>query len=507
MAQHLSRRGILAASIGLAGSTAASGLIRPARAAAPRRLVAGTRTIEVNGKAASVFSLTGPDGKPGVTLAPGERFSVSLANATSGPTIVHWHGQLPPWTQDGFPWPQTPPIAAGATQAYDYAPIPGTYWMHSHEGMQEQLLMTAPLIVHTEADLRQDRQEIVLMLHDFSFRSPEALVADLTKAPAGEGMKMDHAMKSAGSMGMGSMSMGSKPMGSMQMGSMRMASMPANSMTPDAGMTMDLNDVPFDAFLANDRTLADPEVVRVEAKGRVRLRVINGAVSSQFWLDLGSLNGTVVAVDGHDVKPVVVRRLPLAMAQRVDILLDLPGSGAFPILARVEGKRARTGIVIATQDSPVTRLAPDADTEAPPVDLSLERVLRAASPLAPRPVDVRHTMALSGAMSPYAWSISGEYWPKVTPLMVSSGQRVEIDMINRSMMAHPMHLHGHAFQVVALNDTPFAGAVRDTVLVPPMGQVRIAFDANNPGRWAFHCHNLYHMMAGMMTELRYPHIV
>ncbi|WP_306309129.1 multicopper oxidase domain-containing protein, partial [Acidocella aminolytica] len=78
--------------------------------------------------------------------------------------MIHWHGQLPPWTQDGFPWPQTPPIAPAATRTYDYAPIPGTYWMHSHQGLQEQSLMTAPLIVRDAIELREDRQEIVLML-------------------------------------------------------------------------------------------------------------------------------------------------------------------------------------------------------------------------------------------------------------------------------------------------------------------------------------------------------
>jgi FtsP/CotA-like multicopper oxidase with cupredoxin domain len=80
-------------------------------------------------------------------------------------------------------------------------------------------------------------------------------------------------------------------------------------------------------------------------------------------------------------------------------------------------------------------------------------------------------------------------------------------MMNASMMTHPMHLHGHVFQVVAINGSRINGAVRDTVLVPPMGSVRIAFNADNPGRWALHCHNLYHMMGGMMTEVRYPGIV
>jgi FtsP/CotA-like multicopper oxidase with cupredoxin domain len=148
----------------------------PEAPAAKLRLSAGTRTLDVNGKPARVFGLTGPDGKPGITLSPSERFRVDLVNESGTSTIVHWHGQLPPWTQDGFPWPQTPPIAAGDTLSYDYAPIPGTFWMHSHQGMQEQSLMAAPLIVHSTEDLRADRQEVVLMLHDFSFQSPEELL-------------------------------------------------------------------------------------------------------------------------------------------------------------------------------------------------------------------------------------------------------------------------------------------------------------------------------------------
>jgi FtsP/CotA-like multicopper oxidase with cupredoxin domain len=106
-------------------------LLRVARATAEPegrgtglRLTAGTRTLEVHGKAARVFGLTGPNGKPGITLAPGERFRVDLVNEAGTSTIIHWHGQLPPWTQDGFPWPQTPPIAAGARQSSDMCRSP-----------------------------------------------------------------------------------------------------------------------------------------------------------------------------------------------------------------------------------------------------------------------------------------------------------------------------------------------------------------------------------------------
>jgi FtsP/CotA-like multicopper oxidase with cupredoxin domain len=458
------RRQILASGAALAGTIPLLPITRaiasPQSVSEKLLLTAGTRTIEVSGKPARVFGLTGPNDKPGITLAPDKRFRVDLVNRAGTPTIIHWHGQLPPWQQDGFPWPQTPPIAAGQTHSYDYAPIPGTFWMHSHLGLQEQSLMTAPLIAHSAEDLRADRQEVVLMLHDFSFHTPEELLAGLTKSGGPSG----------------------------------------------TGMAMDLNDIDYDAFLANDRTLADPEVIRTEPGGRIRLRLINGASATQFWIDLGALTGTVVAVDGHPVRPVRGTRLPLSIAQRLVVLIDLPGDGAYPILAQVEGKRARTGIILAASGAPVSRLPAEAAEIAPPVDLSLERRLEAVTPLARRAPDVTHRVTLAGGMAPYAWSLNGEFWPNITPLMVATGQRVAIEMVNHSTMAHPMHLHGHAFQVVEINGAPLAGAVRDTVLVPPMGRVTIAFDADNPGRWAFHCHILYHTVTGMLTEVRYSGI-
>jgi FtsP/CotA-like multicopper oxidase with cupredoxin domain len=473
-------------------------------APAPKRLVAGTRVLEVNGRPAKVFGLTGPDGRPGIRLAAGERFRVDLANESGARTLVHWHGQLPPWTQDGFPWPQTPPIANGAVQAYDYAPIAGTYWMHSHHDMQEQSLMTAPLIVRSVAELREDRQEIVLMLHDFTFRTPQEVLAGLTgtsvAAARAMAQKTEEARADKDGAGI------PRPRNVGMAAHLPGTAMPGMTMSGPGGMHMDLNDVHYDAFLANDRTLADPQIVRVERGGHILLRVINGASSSQFWIDLGELVGRVVATDGHLVHPVAGNRFPLAMAQRLDILIDLPGAGAFPILARLEGGGRQTGIVLATADAPVSRIAESAEA-APPVDLSLEARLMAVEPLPLRSADIVQTIVLGGGMKPYAWSMNGEYWPQVSPLMLTKGQRVEIDLLNRTMMAHPIHLHGHVFQVIAIDGRPIQGAVRDTILVMPMGRVRLAFDADNPGRWALHCHNLYHMVTGMMTEFRYQGIV
>jgi FtsP/CotA-like multicopper oxidase with cupredoxin domain len=492
----LSRRTFFAA-------TLATGILSALRSVASetqKRLVAGTRTLEVNGRAARVYSLIGPDGRPGIRLSARERFRVDLANQSGQRTLVHWHGQLPPWTQDGFPWPETPPLANGAVQSYDYTPIPGTYWIHSHYGMQEQVLMTAPLIVEDEIALREDRQEIVLMLHDFTFRTPEEVLASLTNTNAGGPRALvqgtddgsDQAVHAQHSAMPGMMNMVGRAAPVMQM--------------PGAGAPrMDLNDVDFDAFLANDRTLTDPEVVHVGRRGRVRLRIINGASSSQFWIDLGALTGNVVAVDGHAVRPVAGQHFPIAMAQRLDVLIDLPRTGAFPVLARLEGSPRRTGVILATSGARISHVA-DKGPIAPPIDLSLETRLAAAEPLRARPAGLVRTISLGGSMKPYSWSMDGEMWPHITPLMVKQGQRVEFELVNRTMMSHPIHLHGHSFQVVAIDGRPIQGAVRDTVLVMPMARVRIAFDADNPGRWAFHCHNLYHMQTGMMTEVRYDGI-
>jgi len=499
MSNRYSRRDFLSTALAAGLLTVLPGA---AGAASPvsRRLTAGTRVLEVNGRSAKVFGLVGPDGLPGIRVSADERFRVELANEAGTRTIVHWHGQLPPWTQDGFPWPQTPAIANGAVQAYDYAPIAGTYWMHSHHGLQEQNLMTAPLIVHDVAELREDRQEVVLMLHDFTFRTPDEVLAGLVGVSTGSAHAMVQRAEDEPGRNRESQT-GEPDMADMAPDASGMNM--ADSVIPASGaMRMDLNDVAYDAFLANDRTLRDPQIVRVDRSGRVRLRIINGASASQFWIDLGELVGRVVATDGHAVHPVTGSRFPMPTAQRLDILIDLPRAGAFPILARLEGTGRQTGIVLAAAGARISRI-PDSGQIAPALDNSLEARLTAVQPLSQRRADVVHAIALGGAMKPYAWSTNGEYWPHITPFMLTKGQRVEIDLVNRTMMAHPLHLHGHAFQVIAIDHRPIQGAVRDTVLVTPMSHVRIAFDADNPGRWAFHCHNLYHMLTGMMTEFRY----
>lgn len=466
---HLDRRQFLLAGI----ATGAIGALTPlhqASAATPATTIrAGTRTLDIAGRAATVYGLTRPDGGHGLEARTGDAFDVRLENALTEPTLIHWHGLTPPWRQDGVPGITQPPIQPG--DAYDYHfPLnrSGTHWMHSHLGLQEQNLLAAPLIIRNPADRLEDMQEVVMMLHDFSFAPPSQLMEALTAG--GDGMAMGHS--------------GHDMMG----GSM---------------MAMDINDIDHDANLANDRTLDDPEIVAVEPGSDIRLRIINGAASTNFTIDLGLLEGDLVAVDGNAVAPLRGRRFPIAMAQRLDIVLTIPaGRTACPILALREGAPERTGLILAPRGAAIGRLPLVGMEDGPVLGLALERQLSPVDPPPERPINRTITVDLSGGMGSYVWGLAIDGRGK-EPIGVEEGERVAFHIRNMTMMSHPMHLHGHHFRVAAIGGRPLGGPMRDTVLAPAMETVTIVFDADNPGRWAFHCHNLYHMAAGMMTTVDY----
>ena len=311
----LSRRAVI-----LGGPAAAVGLRTIAQAQSPPAGNPGAggvprtifrlqrRTIEVNGKPASVYGIQQPDGTFGLTSDVDKPFRVRVENGIDEPSLIHWHGLTPPWQQDGVPGVSGPPIPAGGSADYDFPlRFGGTFWMHSHQGLQEQSLMVAPLIIHDER--YRGLQEVVVLLGDFSFTPPLQIFEQLKKP---------------------------KPMAQM-----------AGGAGAGAATAPDLNDVKYDAFLANYRTLADPEVVKVEPGGQVLLRIINSSSMSAYHIDLGQLDGELTAVDGFAVTPVTGRNFPIAVAQRLDIRVKIPGDAAVhPVLARLEGARNQTGIVL-----------------------------------------------------------------------------------------------------------------------------------------------------------------
>ncbi len=435
---------------------------RLAQAQSPAELLVASRIIEVNGRAAKVFNIVNSRGGRGLSLMLGERFQARVKNGLADETLLHWHGLNPPSAQDGVPMLSQEPLKPGESFDYDFVNTrSGTHWMHSHFGLQEQQFLAAPLIVRETAVPLFDEQEHVVMLHDFSFRDPQEIMAELKVGGGHAG----HAM---------------------------------------AGMkTGMLNDIAYDAYLANDQTPADPEVVRVGKATQIRLRIINGAAASNMWIDLGALAGELIAVDGNAIYPLKGSLFPLAIAQRADIRVKLPdATGAWPILFRPEGLGARTGIYLATQGADISRLSAESDV-APELDLAQEMKLRSVAVLPSEPVTRTEILDLTSRGTDYLWGLNGKSSMHDTIFTVRENERIEVVMRNRTGMAHPMHLHGHYFKVVAINGVVIEGALRDTVLVPPSTSVTIRFAADNPGNWAFHCHHLYHMNAGMMGAIRY----
>jgi FtsP/CotA-like multicopper oxidase with cupredoxin domain len=481
---RLSRRRFLTTSVAL-GAAVFAPAVRAASDASAIELAIASRTIEVKGKAAKVFGLLQPSGAHGLVMNAGERFRVRLSNAVQEHALIHWHGLTPPNDQDGVPGVTQPPLAPGERHDYDFAvALPGTNWMHSHHVLQEQSLMAAPLIVRDPKDAVRDEQEVVILLHDFTFQVPDEILNKLSKGMSHDqgAMAGDAADPHAGH---------------------DMSNMPGMDMPQMGGM--DLNDVSYDAFLANDRTLDDPEIVRVVKGQRVRLRIINAASATNFMIELGPLSGSLTDVDGRAIVPVIGSRFPLAVAQRADVRMTLPArEGAWPVLFQLEGDTALTGVVLATKGGTVAKVADQADHAIAAIDREASMLYEAADALPERRADRELSIDLTGSMTTYRWGIEEKAaMPHHAHLAVQEGERVEMTLTNRTEMSHPMHLHGHHFQVVAVNGVRVKGAVRDTELVPVGGSVTLAFDASNPGKWMFHCHNLYHMQSGMMTQVRY----
>ena len=489
----LSRRNFLMTSSAFVASPIS---LSSAQSEPPTILKLKRRTIEVNGKAASVYGIQQPNGRYGLTTDINTVFNVRVENELDEPSLIHWHGLTPPSNEDGVPGVSGPAIPAHGSINYQFPlNFSGTYWMHSHYGLQEQALMTAPLIIRDPKHYL-DRQEVVVMLSDFSFTPAEEIFAKLKNSGNKEN-------KTSMSPDMGNMNMG-HDMPAHQGMAMNHNMPNHQAMTMDMEMA-DLNDVAYDAYLANERSLSDPEIFNVEKDARILLRIINAAAMSAFHVDIGEIDAQLVAVDGQDVNPIIDRRFPIVAGQRLDLIIDLPGSGkAFPVFFILEGERKRTGVILAQPNAPIARFDETAKENTPAVNLDLEMRLKAKTPLSTRKADRSYALDLTGDMASYVWSINNIVWNKDTPpLPIVKNERVEIALTNRTMMPHPMHLHGHRFQVVEIDNMRISGAVRDTILVPPKTRVVIAFDADNPGSWAFHCHLAYHMHSGMFTTFKY----
>lgn len=449
-----------------------------------KSLVAKPTTLDLGGVTVDTWAYGDTAPGPLLRATAGDMLRITLDNQLPEDTTIHWHGIRLRNVADGVPGQTQDPIKPGTSYTYEFtAPDPGTYFFHPHVGVQLDRGLYAPLIIDDPSEPGRYDAEWVVVLDDWidgTGTTPDDVFKKLT---GGEGAGMDHG--GMGGMGHGSMT-GRSPSPGDGMGGMTMGGKPPFG---DAG------DVVYPHYLINGRTPADPEVLRAKPGQRVRIRVINAGSDTIFTVALGGHQMTVTATDGWAVEPVATDAFYIGMGERYDVEVTL-GDGVFPLVAAPLGKEGLARALVRTGPG----RAPAAD--ATPAELNrpvlLGTDLRPAESarLAPRDPDDQQMLRLSGQMQPYFWAINGKPFGENTPLPLRRGNRTRLQMMNLTMMTHPMHLHGHTF---ALPN----GLRKDTVLIPPMGSVGVDFDADNPGDWMAHCHNIYHAEAGMMIALNY----
>lgn len=475
------------------------GALNGADAAPPIRLLVKEAPLRVLGREIPAIVIQQADGTAGYSPQVSDGFHVEVVNQLQVPTSIHWHGLILPNFMDGVPFITQQPIPPGGTFRYDF-PLrqAGTYWMHSHYGLQEQYQAGAPLILRNDEEQSKAGRQHVVMLSDFSFTPAAEILGELRKGMKMPAMGPDGKKPAMPKMG------GEPPIPTKAQvwNDQQQAFSSAMVSAPPVDV-----DVKYDALLANRRTLDDPEIVAVQPGETFLLRFIAASSSTSFQVDTGGLIGEILAVDGKGIAPLKGNLFQLAAAQRMDLRLTIPAAGgAFPILAQGEGTRLLCGIVLATPGAAAPRRSPSdllAPIPAALLDNTQERRLRATRPLSVRPPDRTLPVVLGGNMMKFRWNINGREYPNRDALVIKGGERVHLVITNQTQMGHPMHLHGQDVQVINIDGQPVSGALRDTVQVPPRSSITVAFDADNPGVWAYHCHLLYHLASGMFTVVRY----
>jgi multicopper oxidase len=451
---------------------------------------------------------------------------------------VHWHGIALRNNMDGVPMMTQAPVPAGQNFTYQFtASDPGTYWYHPHAGVQLDRGLYGPLIVEDPAEPAPYDHDWTVLLDDWidgTGYTPDQVLASLRQgmgsmnmpsaspSPSMTGMGgMDVPSPSPSTTGMGGMGMvavSPSPMSSMN-GMSGMVSSPSASAMPGMGSSGssssspvlsgaaspllggDAGDVRHPYYLINGRIRTAPRTFTARPGQRARIRFINAGADTAFRVALGGHTMTVTHTDGYPVTPVQADALLIGMGERYDVQITL-ADGVFPLVALAEGKNATALALVSTGMG--TPPAPDVVPRELSGALARYDALHAAGPAAlpARRPDVTCTLRLTGGMARYNWGINGRSFDMAQPgalrFLMRQGQRVRIVFANSTTMYHPMHIHGHTFQAGP------GGPRKDTVIVLPSQQVACDFDADNPGQWMTHCHNLYHAPeGGMMAVLGY----
>jgi CopA family copper-resistance protein len=541
------RRGVL----GLGGAVAVTGLFpewaRSATAAGAPTELSGENIaltiahtpLTIEGRTGHAIAINGSVPGPLIRLKEGRKVRLSVTNQLDEETSIHWHGVLTPSHMDGVPGLSFPGIKPGETFVYEFPVIQsGTYWYHSHSGVQELIGHYAPMIIEPAGGdpVAYDR-EYVIVLSDYSFLHPHEIVAKL-KQQAGYFNRQKQTID----------------------GLLARKDLPLKDRLDWAKMRMDATDI-LDVtgsayhYLINGHGPGDNWTALFSPGERVRLRFINSGAMTIFNVRIPGLPMTVVQADGQDVQPVETDEFQITNAETFDVIVSPQSDRAYTIVAEAADSSGmargtlapRAGMSAAVpplrprpvltmrdmgmdmsampgmemdmsmrnpKNAPKVPLGPGVDMLAP---MALDRTKDRGTGLAnvdhrvlvysdlealrpnhdPREPTRTMDIHLTGAMQRFMWSFDGvRYSEGAQPISFRRDERVRVNLINDTMMNHPIHLHGHFVELV--NGKPADRQPRKhTVNVKPGGRLTFDLTANAPGDWAFHCHMLLHMHAGM----------
>jgi CopA family copper-resistance protein len=514
-------------------------------------LFIGETPVNFTGSPRTAMTINGSLPGPLLRWREGDTVTLRVRNRLSVSTSIHWHGILLPANMDGVPGLSFHGIEPGGVYVYQFKVRQnGTYWYHSHSGLQEQAGVYGPLVIDAkEAEPFQYDREFVVMLSDWSDEDPASLMKTLKK-------QSDYFNFYKRTVGDFISDVSEKGWG---------ATVADRTMWAEMNMNpTDIADVSGATytFLMNGHAPDNHWTGLFRPGEKLRLRLINGSAMTYFDVRIPGLKMTVVAADGLHVKPVSVDELRIAVAETYDVIIE-PDAEAYTLFAQAMDRTGYARGTLATRaglSAPVPapdprplvsmddmgmggmdhglmdmsamdhstmgpmQSHPDSEKDNPLVDMQAmttapklndpglglrnngRRVLSYADLRStfedPDGRDPSRTVELhlTGHMEKFAWSFNGIKFSDAEPLRLKYGERIRLVLVNDTMMTHPIHLHGMWSD---LEDENGDFQVRKhTIDMPPGTRRSYRVTADALGRWAYHCHLLYHMETGMFREVR-----
>ena len=508
--------------------------------------------VNYTGKERKALGINGTIPGPVLHFTEGDTAVIHVHNKLMmEETSIHWHGLLLPNEEDGVPYLTTAPVKAGQTHTFTFPLIQsGTYWYHSHTMLQEQSGIYGSIVIHPK--IRKAQKEHVLMLSDWTDENPHEVLRNLKRGLDWYGIRKNSVQSWGEALAKGYLKDRAKT---------EWVRMPA----------MDVSDVLYNKFFINGKS--ENSFADAKPGDTVRLRIINGAASSYFWLQYAGGKMKIVAADGLPVQPMEVDKILIAIAETYDVEIKIPDDGmayefrataqdisGYASLIMGEGMKMKapdlpkfdyfammhemngmmnnmSGMEMgdmkgmeksnkkhevhdmgnmkmdmpmkdSTMTMPMDTTMKDMNmkgmnmTQGDEIVLTYD-MLRSLKPTAlkdDRPMrEIK--LKLTGNMIRYVWAFDNKTLSESDKILIRKGENVRMVLFNNTMMRHPLHLHGHFFRFV--NAQGEYSPMKHTFDIKPMETVTIEFYANEEKDWFFHCHILYHMMAGMARVVSY----